>query len=57
MKSSKGKIDTDFHDNEIPKEGSYYICLSGILINFILKRDKNYYSQMFLEEWSYVIRE
>lgn len=47
----------DFLDNEIPKEGSYYVFLSGTLIDFISKRDKNYYPQMFLEESSYVIRE
>ena len=28
---NKGKINTNFHDDEIPKEAFYCICLSVIL--------------------------
>ena len=32
-KSYNGKINTNFHHNKIPKEGSQCICLSVTLIN------------------------
>ena len=34
----------------MPKIYSNYICQAVVLIGFILKRDKNYYSQVFLKE-------
>ena len=33
IKSYKGKINTNFHNNKIPKEDSQCICLSVILID------------------------
>ena len=30
--------------------GTYCICLLVILIDFVLKKDENYYLQMFLKE-------
>ena len=44
-----GKIKTNFHNNKIPKEGSQFICLSVIWIN--------YYPKVFLEESKYVMKE
>ena len=38
---------TDFHDKEIPKVGSNYICLAVILINFILIKEENGYPEVF----------
>ena len=35
---------TDFHAKEMPKVDSNYIYLVVILIDFILKKDENYYS-------------
>ena len=35
IKSHNGKINTNFHNNKIPKEGSQFICLSVILIDFV----------------------
>ena len=57
IKSYKGKINTNFHNNKIPKEGSQYICLSVILLDSILKTDKKQYPQVFLKECKYVIKE
>ena len=37
------KIKTNFHNNKIPKEGSQFICLSGILIDSVSRTGKNYY--------------
>ena len=37
----------DFHDEDMPSVGSNYICLTVILINFVLKKDEDYYKQVF----------
>ena len=40
------------------KEGSYFICLSLILINSVFKKvKKNYDHQIFLENCKYVVKE
>ena len=31
------KINTNFHDDKVPKEGSQYICLSVILIDSLFR--------------------
>ena len=43
------KINTDFHDNKMPKKSSECIWLSVILLDFVYKKDKKYCSQVFLE--------
>ena len=52
-----GKININFQNNKIPKEGFHHICLSVTLINSVYKKDKNYYPQVFLEECKYVVKE
>ena len=49
IKSYDGKINTNFHDDKIPKEGSQFICLSVILIDSVFRMGKKY-PQVFLEE-------
>ena len=39
-KSYKAKINTNFHDDKVPKEGSQYICLSVILIESAFRQVK-----------------
>ena len=56
-KSSNGKINTNFHGNEIPKEDSQYVGLSVVLIDPLFRVRKNYHPQMFLEECKYVVKE
>ena len=56
IKSYNGKINTSFHNNKIPKEGSQCICLLVILIDSFFKRGKNYYPQVFLG-CKYVVKE
>ena len=48
-KSYNGKINTNFHNNKIPKEGPEYICLLVILLDSIFRTGKNY-PQVLLEE-------
>ena len=57
IKSCNGEINTNFHNNKLPKEGSRFICLSVILIDSAFKMGKNYYPQVFLEECKYVVKE
>ena len=57
LSKKNGKINTNFHNNKIPKKGSQCICLSVILIDSVYKKDKNYYPQAFLEECKYVVKE
>ena len=57
IKSYNGKINANFHNNKIPKEGSQCICLSVILINSVFRTGENYYPQVFLEECKYDVKE
>ena len=57
IKSYDGKTNTNFHSNKITKEGSQFICLSVILIDFVLRTGKNFFPQMFVEECKYVVKE
>ena len=57
VKANNGKINTNFHNNKISKEGFQFICLSVILIDFVFRTGKNYYPQVFLEKCKYVIKE
>ena len=57
IKSYNGKINTNFHNNKIPKEDSKFIFLSVILIDSVFRASKNYYPQILLEECKYVVKE
>ena len=56
IKSYNGKINTNVHNNKIPKEGSHYICLSLIFIDLVYRKDTDYHLQVFLEECKYVVK-
>ena len=49
-----GDESTDFDDKEIPKKGSNYNCLAVVLIDFVPKKDENYYPQVFLKEGKFI---
>ena len=57
IKSYYGKINTNFHNNKIPKEGFQRTYLSLILINSVYRKDKNYCPQVFLGKCTYVFKE
>ena len=57
LKSCAEKINTDFHDDDVPKEDSQYICVSVILVDSVFRTDKNYYPHVFLEKFKYVFKE
>ena len=39
--------DTDFHHKDVPKAGSNHTCLVVIMTDSALKKEENYYSQVF----------
>ena len=39
---------TDFHDKEIPNVDSHHTFLAVIILDSALKKDDNYYPQVFL---------
>ena len=45
---------TDFYDKKIPKVDSNHTCLPIISLDSALKRDENYYLQVFLKEYKYI---
>ena len=49
----------NFYDKEIPKVGSIYTCLTVLLIDFViyfLRKDENYYPQVSLKEYKYIVK-
>ena len=51
---SHGDEITDFSDKEIPKVDSDHTCLAVISLDSALKKDDNYYPQVFLKERKYI---
>ena len=48
-----GNLITNFHNNKTPKEKAPCKCLS-IMIDSVIKANKKYYPQTFLEEFKYM---
>ena len=46
----RGGEAADLYEKEIPKVGSDYTCLAVILIDFVVKNNEIYYSQVFLKD-------
>ena len=45
---------TDFYDKKIPNVDSNHTCLAVINLDSALKKDENYYPQVFLRECKYI---
>ena len=50
-------IVTNFHNKKVPKEKSPYKCLSIIILDSVIKTNKKYYPQTYLEECKYAQKE
>ena len=50
-----GVIKTNFLGNGIPKENMHYTCITCITIDSVMKMDKKYFPQVYLEECKYTI--
>ena len=57
IKTYDGKINTNFQGDKLPKEGSHCIYLLAIMIDSVFGIGKSYYSQVFLEECKYIVKE
>ena len=51
-----GVIKTNFLGNGIPKENMHYTCIACITIESVMKMDKKYFPQVYLEECKYKIK-
>ena len=47
IKSYNEKINTNLHNNKLPKEDSQFICLSIILLDSVFRSGKNFYPSVF----------
>ena len=43
-----------FYDKKFPKVNSNHSCLAVINLDSALKKDENYYLQVFLKEYQYI---
>ena len=51
---SHGNKSADFYDKKIPKFDSNYTCSAVITLDSALKKNDNYYLQVFLKECKYI---
>ena len=56
VKEYDGVIKTKFLGNDIPKENMYYTCMACNIINYVMKMDKKYFPQVYLEQCKYKIK-
>ena len=49
------KVNTNFQGQKLPKENASYKCISLIMLDSVVRVNKNYYPQTLLEECKYVI--
>ena len=54
IKTYADSIITNFHNKKMPKEEAPCKCLSIIMIDSVIKANKKYYPQTFLEECKYM---
>ena len=47
---------TNFLNNSIPKENMLYTCIACITIDSVIKMDKKYSPQVYLEECKYKLK-
>ena len=56
VKEYDGVIKTNFLGNGIPKENMHYTCIACITIDSVMKMDKKYFLQVYLEECKHKIK-
>ena len=54
IKADAGSMITNFHNKKLPKEKAPCNCFPIIMLDSVIKANKKYYPQMFLEECKYV---
>ena len=56
IKMYEDRVNTNFRGKKVPKENASCKCLSLIMLDSVIRVNKNYYPQTLLEECKYVIR-
>ena len=56
IKMYDNKVNTNFQGKEVPKENASDDCLSLIILDSVIRVNKKYYPQTFLEECKYKIK-
>ena len=51
-----GVIKTNFLGNGVPKENMHYTCIACVTIDSVMKTNKKYYPQVYLEECKYKVK-
>ena len=50
------RVNTNFQGKKVPKENASYKCLSLIMLDSVIRANKNFYPQTLLQECKYAIR-
>ena len=56
LREVDGSIKTNFLGNCLSKENTYYTCIACITLDSVLKMNKKYYPQVYLEECKYKVK-
>ena len=56
IKMYEDRVNTNFQGKKVPKENASYNCISLIVLDSVIRVNKKYYPQKFIEECKYVIR-
>ena len=56
VREFEGIIKTNFLGNGVPKENMHYTCIACITIDSVMRMDKKYFPQVYLEECKYKIK-
>ena len=56
LREYDGVIKTNFLGNGMPKENMHYTCIACITIDSVMKMEKKYFPQVYLEECRYEIQ-
>ena len=57
VREFNGNFKTNFLGNSVPKENTYYTCITCITLDSVLKMGKNKYPQVYLEVCKYKVKE
>ena len=51
------KVNTNFYENKMPKDGVHCVWFSTMSIDSVFKIDEHFYQKIFLEKCDYVVKE
>ena len=56
VREFNGVIKTNFLGNDMPKENMHYTCIACITIDSVLRTDKKFHLQVYLEECKHKVK-